>query len=48
MRIGGNKNNKDLMSEYFPKNEGNVTLQHKYKSKASEFYRKLVFKIVKL
>ena len=42
MRIGGNKNHLDLLSQYYPPEEGLVTLQQKYKSKVSDFYRKLV------
>jgi len=42
MRIGGNKNNLDLLSQYFPPNEGLVTLDHKYKTRVADFYRKLV------
>jgi len=43
LRIGGNKNHLDLFIQYFHPNCGiNVTLEHKYKSVISDFYRNLV------
>jgi hypothetical protein len=42
LRIGGNQNNLDLLSQFFPPEKGLITLDLKYKSNIADFYRKLV------